>query len=95
MLGLTLSFKLDWGSIAKTASKKYQGLDSFYEVFLQRLLCISTNLSYDHVWNIVVMSGLVLLVATWNCWISYNNVYAGLLVFHLQLLLNPWLIVEM
>ena len=23
MLGLTLSFKLDWGSIAKTASKQY------------------------------------------------------------------------
>ena len=35
MLGLTFSFKLDWGSyiisIAKTASKK-NCLDSFYEV---------------------------------------------------------------
>ena len=35
MLGLTFSFKLDWGSyiisIAKTASKK-NSLDSFYEV---------------------------------------------------------------
>ena len=29
------------------------------------------------------MSGLVLLVATWNCWISYKNRYAGLLVLHL------------
>ena len=37
---------------------------------------------------------LVLLVATWNCWISYKNRYAGLLVLHLLPLLNPWLIVE-
>ena len=27
------------------------------------------------------MSGLVLLVATWNCWISYRNGYVGLLSF--------------
>ena len=39
------------------------------------------------------MSGLVLLVATWNCWISYRNGYVGLLVLHLLPLLNPWLIV--
>ena len=35
---------------------------------------------YGHVWNTAVMSGLVLLVATWNCWISYRNGYVGLLV---------------
>ena len=29
------------------------------------------------------MSGLVLLVAIWNCWISYRNGYVGLLVLHL------------
>ena len=29
------------------------------------------------------MSVLVLLVATWNCWISYRNGYAGLLFLHL------------
>ena len=34
------------------------------------------------------MSGLVLLVATWNCWISYRNRYVGLLVLHLLPLLN-------
>ena len=28
------------------------------------------------------MSGLVLLIANWNCWISYKNGYAGLLVLH-------------
>ena len=37
---------------------------------------------------------LVLLVAIWNCWISYKNRCTGLLVLHLLLLLNPWLIVE-
>ena len=31
--------------------------------------------------NTVVITGLVLLVATWNCWISFKNGYAGLLVF--------------
>ena len=45
--------------------------------------------------NTVVMSGQVVLVATWNCWISYRNGYAGLLVLHLLPLMNPWLIVEM
>ena len=44
------------------------------------MLCISVNLPYGHVWNTVVMCGLVLLVSTWNCWISYKNGYAGLLV---------------
>ena len=29
------------------------------------------------------MSGLVLLVATWNCCMSYRNGYVGLLVHHL------------
>ena len=48
-----------------------------------------------HVRNTAVMSGLVLLVATCNCWMSYRNAYVGLLVLHLLPLLNPWLIVEM
>ena len=68
MLGLTFTFKLDWGSYiistAKTASKKIGALTSF---FLLRLLCTSINLPYAHVWNNVVTSGLVPLVATWNC----------------------------
>ena len=41
------------------------------------------------------MSGLVPLVATWNCWISYKKGYAGLSVPHLLLLLNPFLITKM
>ena len=35
--------------------------------FLLRLLCISINLPYTHVWNSVVTSGLVLRLVTWNC----------------------------
>ena len=62
--------------------------------FLLKLLCISRNLPYCHAWNTVVMSELVLLVATWNCWISYKNGYVELLVLRLLPLLNPWLIVE-
>ena len=63
--------------------------------FLLRFLCICINLSFSHAWNTVVMSGLVVLVANWNCWISHKNRYAGLLVLHSLLLLNSWLIVEM
>ena len=96
MLGLTFSSKLDWGSyiiyIAKTASKKIGALIHSMKFLSPE---ISINLPYSHVCNTVVMSGLVLLVATWNCWISCKYGYAGLLVFHLLLFLNPWLIVEM
>ena len=70
MLGLTFSFKLNWGSyiisIAMNASKKIGALIRCMK-FLLRLFCISTNLPYDYVWNTVVTSGLVLLVGTWNC----------------------------
>ena len=83
MLELTFSSKLDWGSyiisIAKSASKKIGAL----------------ILPYGLAWNTFLMSGLVLLFATWICWINYKNGYAGLLVLHSLLLLNPWIIVEM
>ena len=55
-------------------------------------LCISTIRPCR---NTVVMSWLVLLIATWNCWISYKNGYAGLLVLYLLPLLNPWLTARM
>ena len=54
---------------------------------------ISINLPYGHAWNTVVMSGLVLLVATWNCQTSYKNEYEGLLVLYLLLLVILWLFV--
>ena len=57
---LSFSFKLDWGSyiisMAKTVSKKIGALIRSVK-FLLRLLCISMNLQYSLVWNIV-MSGL-------------------------------------
>ena len=36
--------------------------------FPLRMFCISINVPYDQAWNTLVMSELVLLVATWNCW---------------------------
>ena len=93
MLQLTFSSKLDWGSyiipIAKTASKKIGALIRPIK-FLYPEVAL-----YSLAWNTVVMSGMVLLAVTWICWISYKNRYAGLLVLHLLLLLNPWLIVKM
>ena len=99
MLRLTFSSKLDWGSyivsIAKTDSKKIGALIlsmKFLSPEVALYLYKSTIrpcMEYCcHVWA-------VLLVATWNCWISYRNGYVGLLVLHFLPLLNPWLIVEM
>ena len=95
MLGSTFSSKLDWDSyiicIAKTTSKKIGIL-----IRCVRFLSpeVALYLYKSTIWNSVVMSGLVLLVATWNCWISYKNRYARLLVLHLLPLLNHWLIME-
>ena len=70
MLELTFSFKLDWGSYiistAKTASKKIGALVRSIKFLSPEVALISINLPYDHVWNAVVMSCLVVLVATWN-----------------------------
>ena len=44
-----------------------------WSFFLLRVLCMSINLPYSHVSNTVVMPRLLLLVATWNCWMSYKN----------------------
>ena len=85
---LTLSLLL------KVPPRKLEPWFVLWSFFLLRLLCISRNLTYGHVWNTVVMSRLVLVVATWNCWISYWNRYVGLLVLHLLPLFNPWLITK-
>ena len=98
-LGLTFSSKLDWGSyiisIAKSASKKIGAFIRSVKFLSPEVALYSINLPYDHAWNTVVMSGLVLLVATRNCLISCNNGYAGLLVLQLLPLLNHLHIVEM
>ena len=44
-----------------------------WSFFLLMLLCISINLPYNHSWNTVAMSGLLLLAATLNCKKSYKN----------------------
>ena len=70
MLGLTFSSKLDWGSyiisIAKTASKKIGTLIRSMK-FLSPEVSLCFYKSTIRPWNTVVMSGLVLLVVTWNC----------------------------
>ena len=71
MLVLAFSSKFDLGSyivsIAKTASKKIRALVHFMKFFLLKLLFISTSPPYSLAWNTVVVSGLVLIAATWNC----------------------------
>ena len=57
MLGLTFSFKLDLGPYI--VSKKTGALIRLWSVFFLRLLFISMNRLYTHVWNTVVTSGLV------------------------------------
>ena len=67
MLGLTFSSKLDWGSymisIPKITSKKIGGLIRSMKFFSAG---VALYLLYAHVWNTVVTSGLVPLVANWN-----------------------------
>ena len=58
---LTLSLVL------KLPPRKLEPWFILWNFFLLWLLCSSINLPYCHVWNTVVMSGLVLLVANWNC----------------------------
>ena len=80
--------------LLKLSRKRLEPWFILWSFFLLRLLCISINLSYGHLWNTVVMPGLLPLVATWNCWICYKNKYAGLLVLQLLPFLILWLIVK-
>ena len=66
MLGLTFSSKLDWSSynfsIAESASKNIGALiRSMKFLFPEACPCLCKP---GHVWSAVVMSGLVILVAT-------------------------------
>ena len=71
MLGLTFSSKLSWGSyiicIAKTASKKMGALIHSMKFLSPEVALYPYKLPYTHVWNTVVMSGLVPPIAAWNC----------------------------
>ena len=99
MLVVTCSSELVWGSyiisISKTASKKIGVLIGSVKFLSHEVALYLYKSTICHVWNTVVTSGLVPLVATWNCWTSYKNEYAGKLVLHLLLFLNPRLMVEM
>ena len=70
MVGLTFSSKLDWGSyiisIDKTASKKIRALIHSLK-FLSPEVALYLHTPYTHVWDTVVMPGLVSLIAAWNC----------------------------
>ena len=66
MLGLTFSSKLDWSSyilsIAESASKNIGALIRYMKfLFPEACPCLCKP---GHVWSAVVMSGLVILVAT-------------------------------
>ena len=71
MLGLTFSSKLDWGSyiisIAKTASKKIGALIRSMKFLSPEVTLYLYKSTIRPAWNTVVMLGLLLLVATWNC----------------------------
>ena len=98
MQGLTFSSELDWDSyiisIAKTASKKTRALIRSMK-FLSPEVALYLNKSTIHpcmeycchVWAGAPSCYLKLLD-------KLENEYTGLLVFHLLLLLNPWLIVK-
>ena len=66
MLQLLFSSKLEWVSniiyIAKTVSKEIWALIGFMR-FLSPEVSLSSYKSTNHVWNTVIRSGLVLLVA--------------------------------
>ena len=96
MLWLLFSSKLDWGSyiisVAKTAFKKNGALIHSMKFLSPEiaLYLYQTSIPTSFPWNTVVISGLVLLVATWKCLISYKNGYLELTVLHLQPFWNPW-----
>ena len=53
--------------LLKLPSRKWEPWFVLWSFFPLRLLCISVNLLYSHVWSTIVTSGLVLVLATSNC----------------------------
>ena len=99
MLGLTFSSKLDRGSyiicIAKTASKKIGAL-------IRSMKFLSPEVAL-HLYKSTIRPSMEYCSHVWagapSCYLDLldklQKRYAELLVLHLLLLLNPWLIVEM
>lgn len=109
MLGLSCPSKINCGSyifpFAQTASNKIGALICFikfpsceaaiiYSSLIYIAAIISINPPFSLVWDTVVMSVLMEVIAAWMCWISYRGRYVGMLVLHLLLHLDPWLIVS-
>ena len=69
-----IDVKMDVSVLEEKLSFKMLGF--IFSLKMDRLPCISINLPYGHIWNTFVMSGLVLLVATRNCSISYEKGHA-------------------
>ena len=71
MLGLTFSSKLDWGSyiisIAKTASKNIGALIRSMKFLSPEVALYLYKSTHERMSNTAGKSGLVPLVATWNC----------------------------
>ena len=65
-VGKTELVLFDWSNNSDSIDMKMDG-SVLEERSSVSLLCISINLPYAHIWNTVVTSGLVTLVATWNC----------------------------
>ena len=59
----------------KLPSRKLEPWFILWSPLLLRLLRTSINLPCGHACKTVVMSGLVVLVTTCNCWISYKQIY--------------------
>ena len=81
--------------LIKILPRKFEPLFVLWSFFLLRLLSISINPPYVHLWNTVVTSGAGVTSCYLELLDKLKNESAGLLVLHLLLFLNPWLIVEM
>ena len=99
MVGLTFSSKLDWGSyiisIAKTASKKIRALIRSMK-FLSPEVALYLYKSTIHPY---MEYCCYIWAGTPSCYLELldklQKQIVGLLVLHLLLLWNPWLIIEM
>ena len=98
MIGLTFYSKLDWGSyiisIAKTASQKIGAL-------IRSMKFLSPEVTL-YLYKSTIRPCMEYCCHVWagapSCYLELldklKNEYAGLLVLHLLLLMNPWLIIE-
>ena len=93
MLWMTFSSKLDWDyymvSIAKTASKKIGAL-------VRSMKFLSPEVAL-YLYKFTIQPCMEYCCHVWagapSCYLEYMLLgYAGLLILHLLLLLNPWLI---